>query len=304
MVGKDLSVQLGNITLTNPVIPASGTFGFGLEMADSFDLNVLGGISLKGTTSQERFGNPTPRIAECPCGMINSVGLQNPGIDALVRDKVPALRKVYSGTVIANISGFSLEEYEECCAKADACDGIDMIEVNISCPNVHNGGMAFGTTPEAAAQGTAATKKVSHKPLFVKLSPNVTDIVSIARACEDAGADGLTLVNTFLGMRIDIKRRQTVVAAGAGGFSGRAIFPIAVRMVNQVSKACSIPIMGCGGVASAEDVIEMMMAGANAVQIGAENIRNPFVCKEIVEALPLLMDSLGITCLSEITGIV
>ncbi len=304
MVGKDLSVQLGNITLTNPVIPASGTFGFGLEMADSFDLNVLGGISLKGTTSQERFGNPTPRIAECPCGMINSVGLQNPGIDALVRDKVPALRKVYSGTVIANISGFSLEEYEECCAKADACEGIDIIEVNISCPNVHNGGMAFGTTPEAAAHLTGAAKKVSHKPLFVKLSPNVTDIVSIARACEDAGADGLTLVNTFLGMRIDIKRRQTVVAAGAGGFSGRAIFPIAVRMVNQVSKACSIPIMGCGGVASAEDVIEMMMAGANAVQIGAENIRNPFVCKEIVEALPSLMDSLGITCLSEITGIV
>lgn len=304
MVGKDLSVQLGDIKLTNPVIPASGTFGFGLEMADSFDLNVLGGISLKGTTSQERFGNPTPRIAECPCGMINSVGLQNPGIDALVRDKVPALRKVYSGTVIANISGFSLEEYEECCAKADACEGIDMIEVNISCPNVHNGGMAFGTTPEAAAQATAATKKVSHKPLFVKLSPNVTDIVSIARACEDAGADGLTLVNTFLGMRIDIKRRQTVVAAGAGGFSGRAIFPIAVRMVNQVSKACSIPIMGCGGVASAEDIIEMMMAGANAVQIGAENIRNPFVCKEIVEALPSLMDSLGISALSEITGIV
>ena len=304
MVGKDLSVQLGNITLTNPVIPASGTFGFGLEMADSFDLNVLGGISLKGTTRQERFGNPTPRIAECPCGMINSVGLQNPGIDALVSDKVPALRKVYSGTVIANISGFSLEEYEECCAKADACEGIDIIEVNISCPNVHNGGMAFGTTPETAAQVTAATKKVSHKPLFVKLSPNVTDIVSIARACEDAGADGLTLVNTFLGMRIDIKRRQTVVAAGAGGFSGRAIFPIAVRMVNQVSKACSIPIMGCGGVASAEDVIEMMMAGANAVQIGAENIRNPFVCKEIVEALPSLMDSLGISALSEITGIV
>lgn len=304
MVGKDLSVQLGDIKLTNPVIPASGTFGFGLEMADSFDLNVLGGISLKGTTSQERFGNPTPRIAECPCGMINSVGLQNPGIDALVSDKVPALRKVYSGTVIANISGFSLEEYEECCAKADACEGIDIIEVNISCPNVHNGGMAFGITPEAAAQVTAATKKVCHKPLFVKLSPNVTDIVSIARACEDAGADGLTLVNTFLGMRIDIKRRQTVVAAGAGGFSGRAIFPIAVRMVNQVSKACSIPIMGCGGVACAEDVIEMMMAGANAVQIGAENIRNPFVCKEIVEALPSLMDSLGISALSEITGIV
>lgn len=304
MVGKDLSVQLGDIKLTNPVIPASGTFGFGLEMADSFDLNVLGGISLKGTTREERFGNPTPRIAECPCGMINSVGLQNPGIDALVRDKVPALRKVYSGTVIANISGFSLEEYEECCAKADACEGIDIIEVNISCPNVHNGGMAFGTTPEAAAQVTAATKKVSRKPLFVKLSPNVTDIVSIARACEDAGADGLTLVNTFLGMRIDIKRRQTVVAAGAGGFSGRAIFPIAVRMVNQVSKACSIPIMGCGGVACAEDVIEMMMAGANAVQIGAENIRNPFVCKEIVEALPSLMDSLGIAALSEITGIV
>ena len=304
MVGKDLSVQLGDIKLTNPVIPASGTFGFGLEMADSFDLNVLGGISLKGTTRQERFGNPTPRIAECPCGMINSVGLQNPGIDALVSDKVPALRKVYSGTVIANISGFSLEEYEECCAKADACEGIDIIEVNISCPNVHNGVADQCVDSGVAAQVTAATKKVSHKPLFIKLSPNVTDIVSIARACEDAGADGLTLVNTFLGMRIDIKRRQTVVAAGAGGFSGRAIFPIAVRMVNQVSKACSIPIMGCGGVASAEDVIEMMMAGANAVQIGAENIRNPFVCKEIVEALPSLMDSLGISALSEITGIV
>ncbi|HCZ22745.1 MAG TPA: dihydroorotate dehydrogenase [Rikenellaceae bacterium] len=304
MVNRNLQVMLGGIRLSNPIIPASGTFGFGTELADSFDLNVLGGISLKGTTGKERFGNPTPRIAECTGGMINSVGLQNPGIDALVKEKVPALRKVYSGTVIANISGFSLDEYGECCAKADACTGIDVIEVNISCPNVHNGGMAFGTSPEAASQVTSVARKVCKKPVFIKLSPNVTDIVSIARACEDAGADGLTLVNTFLGMRIDIRRRRPIVAAGAGGFSGRAIFPIAVRMVNQVSKACSIPIMGCGGVASAEDVVEMMMAGASAVQIGAENIRNPFVCKEIVEALPALMESLGIESLSEITGIV
>lgn len=301
---KDLSVNLCGISLQNPVIPASGTFGFGLELADSFDINVLGGISLKGTTLEPRFGNPTPRIAECSAGMINSVGLQNPGIDALVNEKVPALRKIYRQAVIANISGFSLDEYRTSCEKADSCEGIDIIEVNISCPNVHNGGMAFGTSAESAAQVTAAVKAVCRKPVFIKLSPNVTDIVAIAKACEGAGADGITLVNTFLGMRIDIHRRKPVVANRMGGFSGRAIFPIALRMVYQVAHACSIPVMGCGGVATAEDVIEMMMAGATAVQVGAENLRNPFVCKEIVEKLPAVMEELGIETLKEIIGTV
>ena len=301
---KDLSVNLCGISLQNPVIPASGTFGLGLELADSFDINVLGGISLKGTTLEPRFGNPTPRIAECPAGMINSVGLQNPGINALVNDKVPALRKIYRQAVIANISGFSLDEYRTSCEKADSCEGIDIIEVNISCPNVHNGGMAFGTSAESAAQVTAAVKAVCNKPVFIKLSPNVTDIVAIAKACEEAGADGITLVNTFLGMRIDIHRRKPVIANRMGGFSGRAIFPIALRMVYQVAHACSIPVMGCGGVATAEDVIEMMMAGATAVQVGAENLRNPFVCKEIVEKLPAVMEELGIETLKEIIGTV
>ncbi len=301
---RNLSVNLCGIRLDNPVIPASGTFGFGLEMADAFDLNILGGISLKGTTEEARFGNPTPRIAECEGGMINSVGLQNPGIDALVRDKVPSLRKIYHKVVIANISGFSVGEYSRNCAKADACEGIDIVEVNVSCPNVHNGGMAFGTSAKAAAQVTAAVKAVCRKPVFVKLSPNVTDIVEIARACEDAGADGLTLINTLLGMRIDIRRRRPVVAAGMGGFSGRAVFPVALRMVYQVSKACKIPVMGCGGVASAEDVVEMMMAGACAVQVGAENIRNPYACQEIVTALPGLTESLGIERLEDIIGII
>lgn len=301
---KDLSVELCGIRLQNPVIPASGTFGFGLELADSFDLNVLGGISLKGTTLEARYGNPTPRIAECQGGMINSVGLQNPGIDALVDEKVPALRKIYSQAVIANISGFSLDEYRTCCAKADACDGIDIIEVNISCPNVHNGGMAFGTSAESAAEVTKTVKEVCRKPVFIKLSPNVTDIVSIARACEDAGADGLTLVNTFLGMRIDIARRKPVIANKMGGFSGKAIFPIALRMVYQVAHACRIPVMGCGGVASARDVIEMMMAGATAVQVGAENLRNPFACPQIIDSLPGLMEELGIDSLKDIIGTV
>ena len=301
---KDLSVELCGIRLQNPVIPASGTFGFGLELADSFDLNVLGGISLKGTTLEARYGNPTPRIAECEGGMINSVGLQNPGIDALVDEKVPALRKIYSQAVIANISGFSLDEYRTCCAKADASDGIDIIEVNISCPNVHNGGMAFGTSAESAAEVTKAVKEVCRKPVFIKLSPNVTDIVSIARACEDAGADGLTLVNTFLGMRIDIARRKPVIANKMGGFSGRAVFPIALRMVYQVAHACRIPVMGCGGVASARDVIEMMMAGATAVQVGAENLRNPFACPQIIDSLPGLMEELGIDSLKDIIGTV
>ena len=288
---KDLSVDLCGVRLKNPVVPASGTFGFGLELAGDMDLNVLGGISLKGTTREARYGNPTPRIAECEGGMINSVGLQNPGIDVLVGEKVPALRKVYDGCVIANISGFSLDEYVECCAKADACDGIDILEVNVSCPNVHNGGMAFGTSAASAAEVTAAVKAVCRKPVFLKLSPNVTDIVSIARACEDAGADGLTLVNTFLGMRIDIARRKPVIANKMGGFSGRAIFPIALRMVYQVAHACRIPVMGCGGVASARDVVEMLMGGAAAVP-------------EIVAELPALMDELGINTLQEIIGTV
>ena len=304
MVNKDLSVNLCGLRLENPVIPASGTFGFGLELADSLDLNVLGGISLKGTTREARFGNPTPRIAECNAGMINSVGLQNPGIEALVADKAPALRKIYRGAIIANISGFSVEEYAYNCEQADACPDIDILEVNVSCPNVHNGGMAFGTDPASAAAVTKAVKAVSRKPVFLKLSPNVTDIVSIARACEDAGADGITLINTLLGMRIDIRRRRPVIANKMGGFSGPAVFPLALRMVYQVAHACSIPVMGCGGVRRAEDVVEMMMAGATAVQVGAENLRNPMACPEIVAALPALMDSLGINSLQDIIGTV
>ncbi len=302
---KDLSINLGGLHLKNPVIPASGTFGFGLELAPDMDLNVLGGISLKGTTREARYGNPTPRIAECRSGMINSVGLQNPGIDVLVNEKVPALRKIYNGCIVANISGFSVDEYRECCEKADASEGIDLIEVNVSCPNVHGGGLAFGTSAHAAAEVTAAVKAVAtHKPVFIKLSPNVTDIVEIARACEDAGADGLTLVNTFLGMRIDIARRRPVLANTMGGFSGAAVFPIALRMVYQVSHACRIPVMGCGGVTSARDVVEMMMAGATAVQVGAENLRNPFACPEIIEALPSLMEELRIENLKDIIGTV
>ncbi|MBR1868673.1 MAG: dihydroorotate dehydrogenase [Bacteroidales bacterium] len=301
---KDLSVNLGAVRLSNPVVPASGTFGFGLEMADAFDLNVLGGISLKGTTREARYGNPTPRIAEARCGMLNSVGLQNPGIEVLVREKVPALRKIYGGCIIANISGFSVDEYAYNCAMASECEGIDIVEVNVSCPNVHDGGMAFGTDPASAAAVTEAVKKACSKPVFVKLSPNVTDIVSIARACEDAGADGLTLVNTFLGMRIDIKTRRPVLANRVGGFSGPAIFPIALRMVWQVAHACKLPVMGCGGVASARDVVEMMMAGASAVQVGSENIRDPFACRRIIGELPAVMDELGINSLEEIIGTV
>lgn len=296
-------VNLCGVQFNNPVVPASGTFGFGLEMASAYDLNVLGGISLKGSTAEPRFGNECPRIAETPCGMINSVGLQNPGVDALVGEKIPALRKIYGGVVIANISGFSLEEYVACCEKA--APHCDIVELNISCPNVHGGGMAFGTSAQAAAQVTAAAKKAcGPTPLFVKLSPNVTSIVDIARACEDAGADGLTLINTILGMRIDIARRRPVVAAGYGGVSGQAVFPVALRMVNQVAKACSVPVMGCGGVSSARDVVEMMMAGASVVQVGAENLRNPFACKQIVEELPSVMAELGIEDINNIIGIV
>ena len=293
-------VNLCGVRMKNPVVPASGTFGFGTEMAGMYDLNILGGISLKGTTKNDRYGNECPRIAECPDGMINSVGLQNPGIDVLVNEKVPALRRVFGGAVIANISGFSVDEYVHCCRKASESPDIDILEVNISCPNVHGGGMAFGTSATAAAEVTAAVKAVSGKPVFIKLSPNVTDIVEIAKACENAGADGLTLINTILGMRIDIACRRPVVANKYGGFSGRAIFPIALRMVNQVASACRIPIMGCGGVSCAEDVVEMMMAGATAVQVGAENLRNPMACKQIVEQLPSVMDRCGINDINDI----
>ena len=298
-------VDLCGVRLANPIVPASGTFGFGLEMAETYDLNVLGGISLKGTTLEPRFGNPCPRIAETPGGMLNSVGLQNPGIDALVNQKLPALRKIYGGAIIANISGFSIDEYVQCCSKAAAAPETDIIEVNISCPNVHGGGLAFGTSPEAAAEVTREVKAVClSKPVFVKLSPNVTDVVAIARACEDAGADGLTLINTVLGMRIDIKTRRPILANRYGGLSGGAVFPLALRMVNQVAHACSVPVMGCGGVACASDVLEMMMAGATAVQVGAENLRNPLVCKQITQELPPLMQKLGIEDINEIIATV
>lgn len=300
----DISVTLGSLRLDNPIIPASGTFGFGAEFAELYDLDILGSISFKGTTREPRFGNPTPRIAECRSGMINSVGLQNPGIDAVITEELPRLRERFHKPIIANISGFSTDEYAECCRRIDAEPQVEIIEVNVSCPNVHNGGMAFGTSPESAAKVTRAVKEVTTKPVFIKLSPNVTDIVSIAKACEDAGADGLTLVNTMLGMRIDIARRRPVIANKIGGFSGAAIFPVALRMVWQAANACKIPIIGCGGIETAEDVIEMMMAGASAVQIGAANLRNPFVCKEIIEQLPATMERLGIERLSDIIGIV
>ena len=301
---RDLSVELCGVALDNPVIPASGTFGFGKEMSEIYDINILGSISFKGTTRDARFGNATPRIAECPSGLINSVGLQNPGVDAVVAHELPELRKIFRKPIIANISGFSIEEYVECCQKLDKEEQVAILEVNISCPNVHNGGMAFGTSPESAAAVTKAVKAVTTKPVFIKLSPNVTDIVAIAKACEEAGADGLTLINTMLGMRIDIARRKPVIANKMGGFSGAAIFPIAVRMVYQVAHAVKIPVIGCGGVSSAEDVIEMMMAGATAVQVGAENLRNPYACKEIIEELPFVMERLGIEKLTDIVGII
>ena len=305
MVTNDkLSVKLCGVNLSNPIIPASGTFGFGTEMAELYDINILGAISIKGTTREARFGNPTPRIAECEAGLINSVGLKNPGIDKVISTELPNLRKCFHKPIIANISGFSLDEYVECCKKINDEKQVEIIEVNVSCPNVHNGGMAFGTSADSAAKVTRAVKEVTTKPVFIKLSPNVTDIVSIARACEDAGADGLTLINTLLGMRIDTTRRQPIVANKMGGFSGAAIFPIALRMVYQVANACKIPIIGCGGISSANDVIEMMMAGATAVQVGAENLRNPFACKEIIEDLPIAMKKLKIDFLKNIIGIV
>ncbi|MEE0742288.1 MAG: dihydroorotate dehydrogenase [Emergencia sp.] len=300
----DLNVTLSGLTLDNPVIPASGTFGYGKEFAEIYDINILGSISFKGTTREARLGNPLPRIAECSCGLINSVGLQNPGLEAVCEKELADMAKIYKKPVIANISGFSLDEYVDCAAAMDKQPQVGIIEVNVSCPNVHNGGMAYGVLPESAAEVTRAVKAVTTKPVYIKLSPNVTDIVEIAKACEDAGADGISLINTMLGMRIDINRRQPVIANKMGGFSGPAIFPIAVRMVYQVANAVNIPVIGMGGVSSARDVIEMMMAGATAVQVGAANLVNPFACKEIIEDLPALCKELGIKKLSDIIGIV
>ena len=295
-------VILSGWKLDNPVIPASGTFGYGTEFAELYDINCLGTFSFKGTTEEPRFGNPTPRIAECTAGMINAVGLQNPGVDAVIHTELPRLAKVFKKKVIANVSGFSVEEYERTCAKLDAQPQVGLIEVNISCPNVHNGGMSFGTDPRSAAKVTAAVKKVTTKPVYIKLSPNVTDIVRIAEACEDAGADGISLINTLVGMRIDLRKRKPVIANTVGGFSGKAIFPVALRMVYQVYGAVKIPLIGMGGVSSAEDVIEMMLAGASAVEIGAANLTDPFICRDIVSELPAVMDKFGIDNLSQIIG--
>ena len=295
-------VTLSGIELDNPIIPASGTFGFGYEFAQIYDINILGTFSFKGTTKEARFGNPTPRIAECPSGMINSVGLQNPGIDKVIGEELPKLKKCFNKPVIANISGFSIDEYTYCCERIDKQDQVGIIEVNISCPNVHNGGMAFGTDAKAAAEVTRAVKKVTTKPVYIKLSPNVTDIVSIAKACEAEGADGLSLINTLMGMRIDKMRRRPVVANKMGGFSGSAIFPVALRMVYQVYEAVKIPIIGMGGVSSAEDAFEMMLAGATAVQVGAANLVDPYACKTIIEELPKAMQKYKVDNLKDIIG--
>ena len=300
----DMKVTLSGLTLDNPVIPASGTFGYGKEYAEFYDINILGSISFKGTTVEPRFGNQQPRIAECSRGLINSVGLQNPGLKAVKEKELPELAKIYKKPVIANVSGFSIEEYVECAKAMDEEEQVGIIEVNVSCPNVHDGGMAFGVLPETAAEVTRAVKAVTTKPVYIKLSPNVTDIVSIAKACEEAGADGICLINTLLGMRINLEKRAPVIANKMGGFSGPAIFPVAVRMVYQVAHAVNIPVIGMGGVESARDVIEMMMAGATAVQVGAANLVNPYACKEIIEDLPKVMEELGIEKLTDIIGIV
>ena len=295
-------VSLCGITLDNPVIPASGTFGYGYEFAELYDINRLGTFSFKGTTREPRFGNPTPRIAECTSGMINAVGLQNPGVEAVISRELPRLAQCFHKPVMANVSGFNVEDYAYTCQQLDAQPQVGWLEVNVSCPNVHGGGMSFGTQPEAAAEVTRAVKAVTKKPVIIKLSPNVTDIVSIAKACEDAGADGISLINTMLGMRIDLKRRKPVIANTMGGFSGPAIFPVAVRMVYQVSQAVSIPVVGMGGVQSAEDVLEMMLAGATAVEVGAANLVNPFASLDIVNELPAAMEKYGINDLNEIIG--
>ncbi len=295
-------VTLSGWEIDNPVIPASGTFGYGYEFADIYDINCLGSFSIKGTTLEPRFGNPTPRIAECQRGLINSVGLQNPGVEAVIAHELPELKKVFNKKVVANVSGFSIEEYAKTCALLDKEDQVAILEVNISCPNVHNGGMAFGTDPRAAAEVTAAVKEVTTKPVYLKLSPNVTDIVAIAKACEDAGADGISMINTLLGMRIDLNSRKPVVANKMGGFSGPAIFPVALRMVYQVYEAVKVPIIGMGGISTANDVIEMMLAGATAIEVGAANLVDPCACRDIVAALPAAMEKYGIKNLSDIIG--
>ena len=297
-----LSVNLCGIELSNPVIPASGTFGYGYEFAELYDINCLGTFSFKGTTREPRFGNPTPRIAECTAGMINSVGLQNPGVDAVITEELPKLKKCFNKPVMANVSGFSVEDYAYTCEKLGAEPQVGWLEVNVSCPNVHGGGMSFGTNPEAAAEVTRAVRSVTKKPIIIKLSPNVTDIVSIAKACVDAGADGISLINTLLGMRIDLKTKRPVIANKMGGFSGQAIFPVALRMVYQVASAVNVPVIGMGGVSSAEDVIEMMLAGATAVEVGAANLIDPFASRDIVASLERTMDRYGIDNLRDITA--
>ena len=298
----NLAVNLAGVELKNPIIPASGTFGYGREYAELYDLNILGSFSWKGTTGQARLGNPQPRIAEMTGGMLNAVGLQNPGIDAVIAKEVPNIAKIFQGPVIANVGGFSLEEYAENCRKLNDVEQVKLLEVNISCPNVHAGGKNFGCDPKAAAEVTKAVKAVTDKPVFMKLTPNVTDIAEIAKACEDAGADGLCLINTLLGMRIDLKSRKPVIANRTGGVSGPAVFPIALRMVWDVYEAVNIPIIGCGGVSSAEDAAEMMLAGAAAVEVGAANLKDPYACKTIVENLPGVCERLGVTDISELTG--
>ena len=295
-------VDLCGITLDNPIIPASGTFGFGYEFAELYDINVLGTFSFKGTTKEPRFGNPTPRIAECTSGMINAVGLQNPGVERVISEELPKLQKCFNKKVMANVSGLSVDEYAYTCEKLDKCEQVGWLEVNISCPNVHGGGMSFGTDPKAAYEVTKAVKSVTKKPVILKLSPNVTDIVAIAKACEKGGADGISLINTMLGMRIDLNRKKPIIANKMGGFSGKAIFPVAVRMVYQVSSAVEIPVIGMGGVSSADDVIEMMLAGATAVEVGAQNLVDPFACKTIVEELPKAMEKYRIENLKDIIG--
>ncbi len=297
-----LSVNLSGIELENPVIPASGTFGFGYEFAQYYDINCLGTFSFKGTTKEPRFGNPTPRIAECTAGMINAVGLQNPGVGKVISEELPKLAKVFHKPVMANVSGFSVEEYAYTCERIDACDQVGWIEVNVSCPNVHGGGMSFGTDPKAVAEVTRAVKKATRKPVFMKLTPNVTDIVSVAKACEDAGADGISLINTMLGMRIDLRRRKPVIANTMGGFSGSAIFPVALRMVYQVAGAVKVPVIGMGGVSTAEDVLEMMMAGATAVEVGAANLVNPYAARDIIRDLPDTLDQYNIENIKDIIG--
>ncbi len=297
-----LSVNLCGLELDNPFIPASGTFGYGYEFAELYDINILGTFSFKGTTREPRFGNPTPRIAECTAGMINAVGLQNPGVDKVISEELPKLAQCFDKKVMANVGGFSIEEYAETSKMLDACEQVGWLEVNISCPNVHGGGMSFGTDQNGAAEVVKAVKAVTTKPVIVKLSPNVTDIVSIAKACEAAGADAISLINTMLGMRISLKTKKPIIANTMGGFSGSAIFPVALRMVYQVSKAVSIPVIGMGGVSSAEDVLEMMLAGATAVEVGAANLVNPYVCKEIIEQLPCVMEKYGVKTLKDIIG--